>query len=411
MLSELFPRGYPRYASLPVLGECLDGFVVWLRGQGYPLLPIRLRIRATPRLDDLLRRCGVRRPSEISSAALLRCVPTDSQNDHYLGAVVRSLVRYLDERGVFLLPPTTPAGMLVASYRAYLQMARGLSAPTVAHHSRTVAEFIAFLDYDHHPDRLRQLDQAKVEDFLLVLRTRLARASLQHSVAHLRSFLRFLAGQALVRPGLDSQLDAPRLYRGERLPRALSWETVRALLSAIDRSTPTGRRNYAMLLLVATYGLRSSEVVALTLEDVEWRAARLRVQRPKVSAPLLLPLTPEVGGALLDYLRHGRPELPYREIFLRVRAPAGTLKRTALWGAFQRSVRSSGLSVPFQGSHCLRHSLAVHLLRQGTPLKTIGDLLGHRSAESTCVYLRLHIEDLRDVALQLPAEARAEVRR
>jgi hypothetical protein len=225
MLSELFPRGYPRYASLPVLGECLDGFVVWLRGQGYPLLPIRLRIRATPRLDDLLCRCGVRRPSEISSAAA------------------------------------------------------PLSAPTVAHHSRTVAEFIAFLDHDHHPDRLRQLDQAKIEDFLLVLGARLARASLQHSVAHLRSFLRFLADQALVRPGLDSQLDAPRLYRGERLPRALSWETVRARLSAIDRSTPTGRRNYAMLLLVATYGLRSSEVVAF-----DARRCRMANGPPPVSA-------------------------------------------------------------------------------------------------------------------------------
>jgi site-specific recombinase XerD len=344
----------------------------------------------------------------VSLAALLRCAPAGSQHDRYLGAVVRSFVRYLEERGTLPPPQTTPIGMLVVSYRTYLEKVRGLSALTVMHHSRTVAEFVAFLDHD--PDRLRDLDQDRVEAFLLVLGARLARATLQHSVAHLRSFLRFLAGQALVHPGLDSRVDTPRVYRGEQLPRALPWETALALLCSIDRSTPKGRRDFAMLLLVATYGLRSSEVVALTLDNVEWRAARLRVQRPKVRAPLVLPLTTEVGTALLDYLRHGRPELPYREIFLRVRAPAGRLKRTALTEAFQGCVRRSGLSVPFQGSHCLRHSLAVHLLRQGTPLKTIGDLLGHRSAESTCVYLRLHIDDLRDVALELPAEAREEVR-
>ena len=97
----------------------------------------------------------------------------------------------------------------------------------------------------------------------------------------------------------------------------------------------------------------------------------------------------------------------HREVFLRVRAPAGPLAPTAVTEAFQGWTRRSGLPIPYQGPHCLRHSLAVHLLRQGTSLKAIGDLLGHRSAESTCVYLRLHVEDLRDVALDLPPEARS----
>jgi integrase len=171
-----------------------------------------------------------------------------------------------------------------------------------------------------------------------------------------------------------------------------------------------GRRDYAMLLLVTTYGLRSGEVVGLRLEDIEWRADRLRVRRPKVHAPLVLPLTSEVGAALLDYLQNGRPKEPYREVFLRVRAPVAPLKRTALTQALRGWVRRSELPIPFAGAHCLRHSLAIHLLRQGTSLKAIGDLLGHRSAESTCVYLRLHVEDLRGVALPLPAEARQEAR-
>ena len=111
-----------------------------------------------------------------------------------------------------------------------------------------------------------------------------------------------------------------------------------------------------------------------------------------------------MSGALVDYLRNGRPELPLRQVFLRARGPKGILKPTAVTEAFQGWARRSGLPITFQGPHCLRHSLAVHLLRQGTPLKTIGDLLGHRSTESTCVYLRLNVEDLRDVSLQLPHE-------
>ncbi len=159
-----------------------------------------------------------------------------------------------------------------------------------------------------------------------------------------------------------------------------------------------------MFLLVATYGLRTSEVAALCLDDVEWRAGRIRVPRPKAQTPIVLPLTEEVGAALLDYLRNDRPDLPCREVFLRVRAPAGPILPTAVTNAFQ--MWSRALPIPYQGPHCLRHSLAVHLLRQGISLKAIGDLLGHRSAESTCVYLRLHVDDLRDAAIDLPQEAR-----
>jgi site-specific recombinase XerD len=179
-------------------------------------------------------------------------------------------------------------------------------------------------------------------------------------------------------------------------------------LESIDRSTPLGRRDYAMFQLIANYGLRASEVVGLRLDDIQWRTGCLRVAQRKTSAPLILPLTDAVGDSLVAYIRHGRSQSCYREVFLRHRAPAGLLKPTAVTEAFQAWSRRSGLSIPFQGCHCLRHSYAMHLLRQGTSLKTIGDLLGHRSAESTCVYLRLAVEDLREVALDLPASAAQE---
>jgi site-specific recombinase XerD len=409
MLTEIYPRCHVRYESLHVLGPHLDGFVAWLRLQGYPPLPIRMRVRAAKRLDALLRQRGVRRPGDLTAAELLAYAPENSQEDIALAAVVRSLLRYFQDQHALALAPCTPAQQLLASYRTHLESVRGLAANTVAHHDATVSELLAHLGHDQDPDRLRTLDPRRIEDFLEVVGRRVGRESLQHVVAHLRSFLRFLAACELAPAGLDTQIDTPRVYRGERLPRALPWETVLAFLRSIDRSTPMGRRDYAMFLLVVTYGLRCCEVVSLSLEDLDWREGRLNVPRPKVRSPLMLPLTAEVGAAILAYLQDGRPTLPHRQVFLRSRAPAGTLKPTALTEAFQGWVRRSGLPIPYQGPHCLRHSLAVHLLRQGTPLKTIGDLLGHRSTESTCVYLRLHVEDLRDVALALPADVRGEV--
>ena len=157
-----------------------------------------------------------------------------------------------------------------------------------------------------------------------------------------------------------------------------------------------------MLFLVATYGLRSCEVVSLTLDDINWRIGTICIAQGKTDNQLVLPLTDAVADALIDYLKNGRPSLSCREVFLRIRAPHGRLKPTAVTEAFQRQVRLSGMDIPYHGPHCLRHSYAVHLLRQGTSVKVIGDILGHRNAESTCGYLRLAIDDLRSVALEVP---------
>jgi site-specific recombinase XerD len=405
-LAELCPRIHVRYSSLRVLGSHVEDFVVWLHARGYPPRPIRLRLRALPRVDARLRRRGVRRLDAVSRAQLLALAPRDSQDDVYFTAVVRSLADYLSERELLARPPATPGEKLVAAYQGYLEHVRGLAASTRMQHGATALEFLALIGLVSDVGVLRRVGQHQIESFLRAVGARICRASLQHTVAHLRSFLRFLVSRGEIAPGLDSSIDTPRLYRGEQLPRSLPWQTVQAFLAAIDRATSKGRRDYAMFLLIATYGLRTSEVAGLRLEDIEWRAGRLRVSRPKTQSPITLPLTQEVGAALLDYLRNARPELPCREVFLRVRAPAGTLAPTAVTEAFQAWARRSALPIAYQGPHCLRHSLAVHLLRQGTSLKAIGDLLGHRSAESTCVYLRLHVEDLRDAALDLPQETR-----
>ena len=276
--------------SLPLLGPHVEEFAVWLRAQGYPLLPLRLRIRETPRLDARLRRRGVRRLEDLSVAQLLGLAPRDSQDDICRAALARSLARYLDVRGVLVRPVATPPEQMVAAYRACLERVRGLADSTVTHHCATASALLAFLGFDGDAAILRHLGPRQLEGFLRTVGTRIGRASLQHTVAHVRSFLRFLASRGDIGHGLDASIDTPRLYRGGAAsPGRCPGRRCRLSSPRSTERRPMGRRDYAMFLLVATYGLRTSEVAGLRLEDIEWRAGRLRVPRPKTQTPIAFP--------------------------------------------------------------------------------------------------------------------------
>jgi site-specific recombinase XerD len=348
------------------------------------------------------------RPTDLEA-----CRERYRRQDPQAAATARGLVRFLQARGSITLPPppVTRVATLAKIYGATLHDLRGLAPGTVREHVATATCFLTRLDYEVQPERLAVLTAREVEAFVRAAGRHRSRAALQHTVAQLRSFLRFLAANGRIRPGLDRQIDTPRVYRQEQLPRSLPWPTVRALLHAIDRRTPEGLRDYTMLFLITTYGLRASEVVELTLDAIEWRKRCFHVLQRKTGTPLVLPLTDAAGTVLLRYLQHGRPASPCRELFLRQRAPAGVLKPTAVAEVFQKWVRLSGLPIPFHGAHCLRHSYAVSLLRRGVGLKTVSDLLGHRTGESTSAYLRLATDDLRDVGLAVPRAAAAGTRR
>jgi integrase len=180
-----------------------------------------------------------------------------------------------------------------------------LAPVTVRQHVTTAAHFLTHLDYELRPEGLALLTPSDVEAFVRAAGEHQRRVTLQHTVAHLRGFLRFLASGGRVPPNLDGQIDTPRVYRQEQLPRSLPWPAVRRLLQAIDRGTAQGLRDYTMLFLIATYGLRACEVVALTLDAIDWRGRRLHVPRRKTSTPLVLPLTDAAGTVLLRYLRRG----------------------------------------------------------------------------------------------------------
>jgi integrase len=229
----------------------------------------------------------------------------------------------------------------------------------------------------------------------------ITRHSLKNVIAQLRAFLRYAYTKDLVPQRLDF-IDSPRTYRDELPPRALPWPLVKKLLRSVNRSSKSGWRDLVMLHLMAYYGLRPSEVAALRIDSIDWDARTCRVEQRKTRTDLVLPLFDSTIAMLRRYLRRHRPQGVCPELFLRAISPMHALRRTGVSDVFYTRAAKSGLPLDGYCAYSLRHSFAMRLFQQGVGVKAIGDLLGHRSLEATCVYLRLNIAALRTVALPVP---------
>lgn len=234
----------------------------------------------------------------------------------------------------------------------------------------------------------------------------LRRRSLGTTVYALRNFLRYLFESGQARIDLSSAIHAPKIYKLEGIPSALTPRDVTSVLqSARANHSPLGRRDYAILILLATYGLRAREVISLRLDDIDWRNDVLRVRHSKTNTCSELPLLRAPAEAILQYLKNGRPQTDRREVFLRAIAPYRPLSGAAsLYHCIERYLEEN-TSIPCgrRGSHALRHARATTLLNAAVPLKTIGDILGHRSPRSTMIYLKWATKELRAISLELPS--------
>ncbi len=408
MLIQLRPKAHAAYQSLPVLGPIVDEFSDWAHRCGYEHRSFESQFGNIRYLANFLHRRGLRSFRELTSLDFDSAWTQLRKKNRGRGCTVRQVQRFLQQVYSLVQESSTPATsseIELRRYAAHLQRVHGFAEHTIACHTSCLKAFLKFIAYERCPSAISSLTIEQIESFVRVQARICNRFSLQHVVGYMRGFLRFQYTEGKLSRPLHSAIDTPRIYRLERLPRALSWPQVQALLRSVDRRQPYGLRDYTILFLMAAYGLRSSEVVALTLDDINWRAGVLRIPQRKTHRDLILPLTDEVGNVLQRYLKKGRRPSPRRELFFRMRAPFGPLDSTSVHDIFNHRIRCSGLNIPAQGTHCLRHSLAVRLLRQGVSLKTIGDTLGHCDPESTAVYLRLAVDDLREVGLPVPKGA------
>jgi len=291
-------------------------------------------------------------------------------------------------------------------YETWLREERGLAAASIYALMWEARHFCAWYIAHAGNASFMGLGIRHLDTYFDMRARGLRRRSLKDVNERLRSFMRHLYRAGHISDDLASRLIAPMLYAYETIPSALSLDQIATVLKAAQKDqSPKGLRDYAILQLLATYGLRSGEISHLTMNDVDWRADTLRIRHSKSGAHSLLPLMEQVGEALISYLRRGRPKTDVREIFIRTRAPYRRVSPTCIYSAVGRRMMSAGVEPSGKrGPHIFRHARAVSLLRAAVPQKVIGDLLGHRSAESTIPYLKLATEDLRAVALDIPGE-------
>jgi site-specific recombinase XerD len=300
------------------------------------------------------------------------------------------------------LPRITWQDQILADFSYYLQRERGLAPGSIARHLPVIRPFLCEVCPAGAKD-LSKIDHADVVRYI----ERHARDGSPRSAKvmcwSLRAFLRYLHYQGLNPVALAVLVPSIRQWKLASLPTYLSAEQVQKVLDSCDRTSVIGRRDYAILMMLAKLGLRANEVATLTLDDIDWRSGEMRV-RAKGRQCSRMPIPPDVGAAVVAYLRDARPKSSCRRLFLRTLAPRiGFASPGAITKIAKTALERAGVrGVAHRGAHLFRHSLATELLRSGATLSEIGQLLRHRSHDATRIYAKVDIDTLRTLSLPWP---------
>ena len=403
-----------RFRLFP-LGPEIEGFCEWLCNQGFSREAVRNHLWQASHFNQYLRRLGVRdyRGVEKSLAErfikehLPRCRCRSIPTSRHVGATrsVRSMMDYLSERGLLAPPIKRPSlhEELLEEYLGYLKCERDLAERTIGSHRRHLISFLDHLGPKGTAKRLCKLSPDEVQTFFTNYTQDLGRTTRRHVQGTLRGFFRFCVKQGYIDRDLTQAVPQIRTYKLSHLPRSISDQDAQKVLESIDRTTAVGRRDYAIIQLLYRYGVRGCQVRALRLQDIQWRLSRIRFPALKGGKEVVEPLTEDVGDALLEYLRRGRPHADYAEVFLTTCAPFHPLRSPSnVSFVVAKRMREAGVSGCPKGSHAFRHGFAVRMLKGGQSLKAIADMLGHRHINTTFIYTKVDLETLKQLPLEWP---------
>jgi len=384
-------------------GPWLDEFARSLHRDGYSWWTARTYLRAAHHLGHFLQGEGIElgavQPETIAffRCNLKYCRCPKPRGGRTEGTVrgAKCFLRHLWNAGVVTRPAKQPWPPLLQGFRDWLKNHRGVSETTLSRYSAAAGELLKELGGDPG-----QYDAKRLRAFLLDRARRRGVEGTKAVSSALRMFLRYLASQGQCRSGLDAAIPTIAGWRLASLPRCLSSEEVERLLSACDAASPMGRRDRAVILLLARLGLRASDVATLRFADIDWEDGSILV-KGKSRREVRLPLPQEVGDALLSYLEH-RPQVQEERLFLRCVAPFRGLPGSSVSQIVRRTMRRAGVSAASYGSHILRHSAATEMLRRGVSLFDIGSVLRHRSADMSAYYAKVDMELLKQVVQPWP---------
>lgn len=409
----VFPHTVDRVRNAWI-GEPIERYVEYLAEQGYAAGTIHFRVPLLVQFGEFARTRGAKALAELPTYA--EDFIADWISAHGPGrrggkprpGVTKEIRGPVEQFLRLIVPafighvrgPTARVPFIDSAphFFGYLSEERGLRPSTLwhyGHHLRGFEDFLKKIDlYD-----LRDLTPPVLSAFVADSSRRLGKTGLRDLCGTLRVLLRYLHRERVVPKDLSTAVDAPHAYRLSHIPRSVTWEEVRNMLSVVERRMPVGKRDYAILLLLVTYGLRAREVAALMLDHIDWKRERLHVPERKADHATAYPLSTIVGDAIVDYLQHGRPKTTDRHLFCRSLAPYVPLTFSAVSGRASHYLRKAGIPVSRAGSHTLRHTCVQRLVDADFSLKVIGDYVGHRVPASTEIYSKVAVEVLRKVAL------------
>jgi len=399
MLEPYFvkPATIDRIRGSWIAGE-IEAYVAWLAGQGYSTKSIWRRVPIVFAFGEFAHPRGVHAPADLPAhvEAFVAGRVADSRARTESNRLMAKEVRGPVEQflGV-VLAGFVPAGRphhaqpfagAAPGFFDYLAGERGLRPASVVSYRHHLDRFEAYLERIG-VQSIREVSPPILSAFIVERAgAGLAKSTVRDSAGVLRVFLRYAHREGILADDLSGCVGWPQVYRLSSIPRSISWDDVNRVLASVDRRAGAGRRDYAILLLLVTYGLRGREIAALTLDDIDWKRGRLAIPERKAGHSTAFPLSAVVGEALVDYLRCGRPATEDRHVFFRAAAPKRPIGAAAVSAIARRYLLRAGADVPRPGSHTLRHSAVQRLVDADFDLKTIGDFIGHRSARSTEVY-------------------------
>jgi site-specific recombinase XerD len=320
-------------------------------------------------------------------------------------ALFRLLTMLRPEGSGVTAPPPTPVEAVLGLFQQYLRQERSLSEATVINYTPVARSFLS----ERFPKgalHFQRITAADITAFVQRQATLVTSKRAQLVVTALRSFLRYLFLRGLVAIDLAACVPTIATWSLSNVPKFLAGEQIQKILASCDQETGIGKRDFALLLLLARLGLRAGEVVALTLDDFDWEAGVVTV-RGKGKRVAQMPLPPEVGTAIADYLSTGRPQCSSRRVFIRAKAPlTGFANSVAICSLVDRALERAGVESEYRGSHVFRHSLATGMLKHGASLDEIGDVLRHRRPDTTRIYAKVDLVSLRSIALPWPGGSR-----
>jgi integrase/recombinase XerD len=393
------------------IGEPIERYVSWLNEKNYAARTVFFRAPVLVQFGEFARRAGATGfddlPSHIESFIEDRLKRSKRDYSESMRRVAARQLRNPIKQMLRLIFPdiedntegrNNPFCETAPDFFEFLRRERGLHAATLVQYRHCLQMLQDYLQKLGRP-LLPTLPPSIVTDFITESGETRDSRSVQSLCSILKSFFRYLYAEGLMARDLAKTIESPHRYRYSNLPRSITWHEVEQMLLKVDRRSTVGKRDYAILLLLVTYGLRSREVSSLTLDDIDWKRDCLHVRGRKAGHATTYPLTSTVGEGILEYLRQGRPVTGERAVFLSAYAPYAPMSRVAVSAQAKAYILRAGINVHRPGSHTLRHTCVQRLVDSGFSLKTIGDFVGHRTPDATKIYAKVNVEALRRVAL------------